>query len=130
MKHISGASLQTRRERLAGDKHFRLLRKSVNYGQKSFITLAPGNPGSILFRTWSCCQSLQKPFSFMADDIKDNLECLPLENTFILARYYYCVKPFQVKQRCSSDDFIAINDALKRLPCILCVTEKEGKRAN
>jgi hypothetical protein len=31
---------------LARDKHPGLLRKSVNYGQKSFITLAPG-PGDL-----------------------------------------------------------------------------------
>jgi hypothetical protein len=29
-------------ERVAMDKHPSLLQKSVNYGQKSFITLAPG----------------------------------------------------------------------------------------
>ncbi len=33
---------QTRLERLAMDKHSSLLRKSVNYGQKSFTTLGPG----------------------------------------------------------------------------------------
>ncbi len=32
----------TRLERLAKDKHSSLLQKSVNYGQKSIITLAPG----------------------------------------------------------------------------------------
>ena len=32
----------TRLEKLAMDKHPSLLQKSVNYGQKSFITLAPG----------------------------------------------------------------------------------------
>ncbi len=32
---------QTRLERLARDKHSSLLQKSVNYGQKSLITLAP-----------------------------------------------------------------------------------------
>jgi hypothetical protein len=34
--------LQTLLLWLAGDKHSSLLRKSVNYGQKSFITLGPG----------------------------------------------------------------------------------------
>jgi hypothetical protein len=34
---------QTRLEKLARDEHSSLLRKSVIYGQKSFITLAPGH---------------------------------------------------------------------------------------
>ncbi len=33
---------QTRLQKLARDKHSNLLQKSVNYRQKSFITLAPG----------------------------------------------------------------------------------------
>ncbi len=33
---------ETSLERFARDKHSSLLRKSVNYGQKSFITLGPG----------------------------------------------------------------------------------------
>jgi hypothetical protein len=33
---------QTRLERLAKDKHSSFLQIFVNYGQKSFITLAPG----------------------------------------------------------------------------------------
>jgi hypothetical protein len=33
---------QTKLEKHARDKHSSLLRKFVNYGQKSFITLAPG----------------------------------------------------------------------------------------
>jgi hypothetical protein len=35
---------------LARDKHSNLLPKSVNYGQKSFITLAPG--GKVILRNW------------------------------------------------------------------------------
>jgi hypothetical protein len=31
----------TRLEKLGRDKHSSLLQKSINYGQKSFITLAP-----------------------------------------------------------------------------------------
>ncbi len=34
-------------EKLARDKHSSLLRKSLNYGQKSFMTLASG-PGAII----------------------------------------------------------------------------------
>jgi hypothetical protein len=34
-----------------------------------------------------------------------------------------------VKQQCLSDDFIVINDKWKRLPWVLCVSKKEGKRA-
>ncbi len=33
---------QTRLEKLARDKHSSLIKKSANYGQKSFITLGPG----------------------------------------------------------------------------------------
>ncbi len=38
---------QTRLERLAMDKHSSLLRKSVNYGRKSFIVQPPG----VFYRT-------------------------------------------------------------------------------
>jgi hypothetical protein len=34
-------------EKFVRDKHPSLLRKCVNYGQKSFITLAPGARGEI-----------------------------------------------------------------------------------
>jgi hypothetical protein len=37
---------------LARDKHSRLLQKSVNYGQKSFITLAPGEEFGLQVRTF------------------------------------------------------------------------------
>ena len=41
----------TETERLARDKHSSLLRKFVNYTQKSFITLAPGPNVIKLFMT-------------------------------------------------------------------------------
>jgi len=37
-------------EKLTNDKHSSLLRKSVNYGQKSFITLGPGGKVSKTFK--------------------------------------------------------------------------------
>jgi len=42
--HIVGLTYKhyTRQETLARDKHFSLLWILINYGQKSFITLAPG----------------------------------------------------------------------------------------
>ncbi len=39
----------TRLEKLAKYKHSSLLRKSVNYGQKSFITMDPGVNGIPFF---------------------------------------------------------------------------------
>ncbi len=39
---------KTRLERLARDKHSRLIRKFVNHGQKILITLARGTLGKIL----------------------------------------------------------------------------------
>jgi hypothetical protein len=52
VKHLSGALLleatglthknYTRLAKLARDKHLSLLRKFINYGQKSFVTLAQG----------------------------------------------------------------------------------------
>ncbi len=44
LKEAAGHTLkhQTRSERLASDRLSSLLRKTVNYGQKSFETLAPG----------------------------------------------------------------------------------------
>ena len=50
VEHLKGSSIvqapvlptKTKLERLARDKHSSLLQKSVNYGEKSFITLGPG----------------------------------------------------------------------------------------
>ncbi len=51
--------------RLARDKHSSLLRKSVNYGQKSFITLTPGITGGGV--------SLLSPY-FCKDSDADDLD--------------------------------------------------------
>jgi len=40
---------KTRLEKLARNKHFSLLRKFGDYGQKSFITLRPGQNGICLY---------------------------------------------------------------------------------
>jgi hypothetical protein len=59
---------KTRLERLGRDKHYSLLQKSVNYGQKSFITLAPG------------CAKLER-FHFQSLTFGDTARSLPLRDS-------------------------------------------------
>jgi hypothetical protein len=49
MLELSLSVCQIRQEQVAMDKHSSLLRKFVNYEQKSFITLGPGDNFMKLF---------------------------------------------------------------------------------
>jgi hypothetical protein len=46
VEHLKG-NIDPRLEKLARNEHSSLLQKSVNYGQKSFITLAPEVVGKL-----------------------------------------------------------------------------------